>query len=167
MGNGLPLVSSELLGFAVAWLVQSTVLLTLGLVAGGLLRRSGPAVQSCVYRTTLTAVLVCPLASAALGIAGLDGFSLRLPATTSQALVLPVLPAAPEAIDMTVQSNVPTRAPHEAASPVISGPCHRRQPSAARPHPSRRLRRQCRFASRTPPSWRSAWRSGCWGRRSW
>ena len=33
------------------WLVQSTVLLTVGLLAGRLLRRRGPAVQSTLYRT--------------------------------------------------------------------------------------------------------------------
>ncbi len=138
MGNGLPLVSSELLSFALCWLVQSSVLLALGLLAGGLFRRSGPAVQSCVYRTTLAAVLVCPLASAALGIAGLDGFSLRLPATTSQTLVVPVSPAAPEAIDMTVQTNAPSRAPREAASPVFSAPMPQAatERSAPAPEPS-------------------------------
>ena len=120
MGNGVPVVSSELLGFALSWLVQSSVLLTLGLLAGGLLRRSGPAVHSCVYRTTLAAVLICPFASAALGIAGLDGFSLRLPARTSQALAEPVASGASEAIGMIVQPIAPARAPREAASPVIS-----------------------------------------------
>ena len=35
--------------------------------------------QSGVYRTTLAAVLICPVASAALSAAGFDGLSLRLP----------------------------------------------------------------------------------------
>ena len=85
MLTGLAALARELSGFGLTWMVQSSVLLTLGIVAGRLLRRSGPAVQSGVYRTTLAAVLVCPFASAALGIAGFDGFSLRLPRTGTQA----------------------------------------------------------------------------------
>ena len=116
-------LSRELSGFGLTWLVQSSVLLTLGLLAGWLFRRSGPAMQSCVYRTTLAAVLVCPFASAALGIAGFDGFSLRLPATTSQGPTLPVasvLSAAPEAIDVAIRSNSPVLRPREEASPAIT-----------------------------------------------
>ncbi len=76
---GLEAVLGQLAGFGLTWLVQSSVLLALGLAAGRVLRRSGPAVQSGVYRTTLLAVVVCPFASAVLGAAGFDGLSLRLP----------------------------------------------------------------------------------------
>jgi beta-lactamase regulating signal transducer with metallopeptidase domain len=119
----------ELSGFGLTWLVQSSVLLTLGLLAGWLFRRSGPAMQSCVYRTTLAAVLVCPFASAVLGIAGFAGFSWRLPAPISQAPTVPVAPfaaATPETFDMAAHSNTPNRAPRETASVVISTPM--RQP---------------------------------------
>ena len=74
----------QLAGFGLTWLVQSSVLLAFGLVAGRVFRRSGPAVQSGVYRTTLLAVVICPFASAALGAAGFDGFSLALPAQTNK-----------------------------------------------------------------------------------
>jgi beta-lactamase regulating signal transducer with metallopeptidase domain/protocatechuate 3,4-dioxygenase beta subunit len=66
-------------GLALTWLVQSTALLVVGLLAGRLVRRSGPAVQSAVYRTTLTAVLVCPIASVLSTAMGFDGLNLRLP----------------------------------------------------------------------------------------
>ncbi len=49
--------------FGLTWLCQSSALLALGLVAGRVLRGRGPAVQSAVYRTTLGAVLVCPVAA--------------------------------------------------------------------------------------------------------
>ena len=77
--NGLDAVLGQFAGFGLTWLVQSSVLLAFGLVAGRVLRRSGPAVQSGVYRTTLLAVVVCPFASAVLAAAGCDGLSLRLP----------------------------------------------------------------------------------------
>ncbi|APW63706.1 carboxypeptidase regulatory-like domain-containing protein [Paludisphaera borealis] len=80
MGYDLAIVTTPVAVFGLNWLVQSSVLLALGLAAGRLARGRGPALQSAVYRTTLAAVLVCPIASALLGAAGFDGFSLRLPA---------------------------------------------------------------------------------------
>ena len=74
---GAPTIAAE---FGLTWLCQSSALLALGLLAGRLLRRSGPAVQSAAYRTTLAAVLVCPIASALLARAGFNGVGLRLPA---------------------------------------------------------------------------------------
>ena len=61
------------------WLVQSTALLAIGLLVGRSSRRWGPAVQSAVYRTTLGAVLLCPIASIALAAMGFSGLVLRLP----------------------------------------------------------------------------------------
>jgi len=66
--------------FAVNWLLQSTLLITLGLLAGALLRKRGSAAQSVVYRTTLVAVLICPLATWLLAQSGVSGWSLELPA---------------------------------------------------------------------------------------
>ncbi len=54
---------TSLAGVGLTWLVQSTALLALGLLAGRLVKTAGAAVQSAVYRTTLAAVLVCPVAS--------------------------------------------------------------------------------------------------------
>lgn len=45
---------------------------------GRFLKRSGPAVQSADYRTTLATVLLCPIGSALLARAGFDGLTLRL-----------------------------------------------------------------------------------------
>src|SRR5438270_14093447 len=71
--------------FLLTWLVQSTVLLALGLVAGRVLRRWGPAVQSTLYRTTLAAVLLCPIASMAMTALGFSGLAIRLPGSTEDA----------------------------------------------------------------------------------
>ena len=92
-------IMRDLSGFGLTWLVQSSILLALGLLAGRLLRRSGPAVQSGVYRTTLAAVLICPFASVALSAAGFDGLSLRLasPATS---------PRAPELVSQAVANDI-------------------------------------------------------------
>src|SRR5580693_8178733 len=61
------------------WLIQSTVLLTVGLLAGRFLKGRGPAVQSALYRTILVAVLVCPIASTAIAAMGFPGLVIRIP----------------------------------------------------------------------------------------
>jgi beta-lactamase regulating signal transducer with metallopeptidase domain len=61
------------------WLIQSTVLLTVGLLAGRFLMARGPAVQSALYRTILVAVLVCPIASMAIVAMGFPGLVIRVP----------------------------------------------------------------------------------------
>ena len=68
-------------GLALTWLIQSTVLLALGLLAGRLLRRRGPAVQSALYRTTLGAVILCPAASVFMAAMGINGLLFRMPAS--------------------------------------------------------------------------------------
>jgi hypothetical protein len=65
--------------FAVKWLLQSTLLLAAGLTAAGILRRRGSAIESAVCRTTLAAVLVCPLVSWGLWRAGVSGWPVELP----------------------------------------------------------------------------------------
>jgi hypothetical protein len=67
-------------GLVLAWLIQSTVLLVAGLLAGHLLRKWGPAVQSALYRTTLCAVILCPVASVSMAALGVSGLLIRLPA---------------------------------------------------------------------------------------
>ena len=71
MGGLSPDGSMAAAELALTCVIQSTVLLVVGLLAGRLLRQSGPAVQSTVYRTTLAAVLLCP--SASMLLAALDG----------------------------------------------------------------------------------------------
>lgn len=73
MSQDPAMLALTLAGFGMSWIVQSSVLLGLGLAVGYLLRRSGPAVQSGVYRTTLAAVLVCPVAARVLASTGVDG----------------------------------------------------------------------------------------------
>ncbi|WP_146446526.1 M56 family metallopeptidase [Botrimarina colliarenosi] len=69
----------------VNWLLQSTLLITAGLALGHALRKRGSAVQSAVYRTTLIAVIACPLATWMLSLAGVRGWSVELPALVAQA----------------------------------------------------------------------------------
>ncbi len=64
---------------ALTWAIQSTVLLTVGLLAGRSLKGRGPAVQSALYRTVLVAVLVCPIASMAIAAMGFPGLVIRVP----------------------------------------------------------------------------------------
>src|SRR4029079_864891 len=67
------------LGLAVNLLIQSTLLIAGGLAVGYVLRARGSAVQSAVYRTTLIAALVCPLATFTLSCLGVSGWSLTMP----------------------------------------------------------------------------------------
>lgn len=65
--------------FAANWLLQSSLLILAGLFIGWFIKRRGSAVQSVVYRTTLLAVLICPLATWGLSLGGVSGWSLDLP----------------------------------------------------------------------------------------
>ena len=77
MGHGLASITTAWAGLALTWFVQSSVLLAFGLVLGRLFKQYGPAVQSVLYRTTLLAVMVCPLASGLLARAGFEGLVIR------------------------------------------------------------------------------------------
>ena len=65
------------------WLVQSSVLLAVGLLAGRLLRRRGPAVQSTLYRTILVAVFLTPVASMAIAAMGFPGLVIWVPSAAA------------------------------------------------------------------------------------
>jgi beta-lactamase regulating signal transducer with metallopeptidase domain/uncharacterized GH25 family protein len=67
-------------GFACNWLLQSTLVIAAGLACAGLVRRRGSALQSAIYRTTLVAALVCPLATSLLALSGVSGWSIEMPA---------------------------------------------------------------------------------------
>ncbi len=64
--------------FAVNWLVQSTLLIVGGLLLARSLQRQGSAAQSLIYRTTLAAVLLCPIVTWGLGHMGVSGWSIAL-----------------------------------------------------------------------------------------
>src|SRR5882757_854446 len=88
-------VGRTAMGLAVNWLIQSTLLIAGGLTVGYLLRRRGSAVQSAVYRTTLVAALVCPLATWGLSLFGVSGWSLQMPTAYSAVpAIVPTLQAA-------------------------------------------------------------------------
>ncbi|HTU26000.1 MAG TPA: M56 family metallopeptidase, partial [Pirellulales bacterium] len=71
--------AAALIQFAVNWLLQSALLIAAGLAVGQLVAGRGSAAQSAVYRTTLAAVLVCPLVSWLLAATGANGWSLTMP----------------------------------------------------------------------------------------
>jgi len=71
----------SIVAFGLNWFLQSTILISAGLFAGWLLRARGSAFQSAVYRTTLLAVLLAPIASLSMDLLGLEGWSLKLPPT--------------------------------------------------------------------------------------
>jgi beta-lactamase regulating signal transducer with metallopeptidase domain len=79
-GVTLPLLDAvaRVAGLGLNWLVQSSLLLAVGLSAGWLLRRRGPVAQSLICRTTLAAVLICPVISWALAQAGVGGWSISV-----------------------------------------------------------------------------------------
>jgi beta-lactamase regulating signal transducer with metallopeptidase domain len=72
-------LAADAVGFAFNWLLQSTVLIVAGVVVGRLLWRRGSATQSVVYRTTLVAVLVCPMATWTISQCGVSGWSVAMP----------------------------------------------------------------------------------------
>ncbi len=102
--------------FAVNWLLQSTLLIAAGLTTGRLLRRRGAALESAVCRTTLVAVLICPIATWGLSTAGMSGWSVELPDHWTHQPVEPMLieSQAPVALSGYAQ---PANAPMEFAEP--------------------------------------------------
>ncbi len=65
-------------------LIQSTVLISIGLTAAFLLRRHGSAVQSAIYRATLVCILACPIAGLVISQVGLPAWTIQLPETSRQ-----------------------------------------------------------------------------------
>ena len=72
-------MATALAGFGLTWLVQSSVLLALGLLAGRLLQEIGPGGPVGRLPDDAGGRSVCPVASAALSAAGFDGLTFRLP----------------------------------------------------------------------------------------
>lgn len=70
--------------FALNWLLQSSLLIVVGLVIGKLFSQWGSAIQSAVYRTTMVAVLICPIATLCLSQTGVTGWSVELPGNWGQ-----------------------------------------------------------------------------------
>jgi beta-lactamase regulating signal transducer with metallopeptidase domain len=88
-GIGLSLAEPcrGLLEMGVALLLQSTLLLLMGFLAGGLLRRQGPAVQSLIYRATLVGVVGGALLAGALAPFVLPLWRISLPPPWGEASV--------------------------------------------------------------------------------
>lgn len=94
---------------AFSLLLQSTLLITLGLLGARILRSRGSAVQSVIYRATLVAVLLCPGASLLLWGAGVDGLALTLPASAPATHEVAGPPVIASADDMHQSEAVPGR----------------------------------------------------------
>ena len=77
-GSILHQISHQAATFAVNLLVQTTLVLAIGLCAAWAFRQRGVALQSCVLRMTLVAALFCPLASWLLYAAGFSGLRIEL-----------------------------------------------------------------------------------------
>ena len=136
-------------GLVLTWLIQSTVLLAAGLLAGRILRKQGPAVQSALYRTTLGAVILCPFASVSMAAMGFGGLLIRLPISSENVgngvvrgpLQQPTPPttAVILAAEPTGQTPVPSLEPKTAIEPTMET-THERAivadvPSPRRPDP--------------------------------
>ena len=65
--------------FVLHWVIQSSLLILVGLVAARLLRKRGAAFQSAIYRTTLMAACVCPFATWGLSQTEFSGWAFRFP----------------------------------------------------------------------------------------
>jgi len=72
-------ISQMAVYFTVYWLVQSALLIAAGLIAGGMLRGKGTAMQSAIYRVTLAAAILCPAVSLLFQTAGIHVIALNLP----------------------------------------------------------------------------------------
>lgn len=132
--------------FATNWLIQSTLLIAFGILLAKLLQNRGAAVQSLVYRTTLAAVLICPVTTWALSCVGVSGWSISIEpgftyerATTAQVDLAPLItesePAAQvtsEARDLVAQTNaMPPLAMEQPASFAAAPATGAQNPSAA------------------------------------
>jgi beta-lactamase regulating signal transducer with metallopeptidase domain len=71
-------VAFSTIEFCLNWLLQSSLLIGGGMVVGRILRKRGSAVESVVYRTTLVAVILCPLATWSLSSTGISGWSIEI-----------------------------------------------------------------------------------------
>ncbi len=67
-----------LIGLAIDFSVQSTLLIAVGLILAWLVGRSGAAVQSTVYRATLVSVIACSTLTVGLELIGVQGLNLDL-----------------------------------------------------------------------------------------
>ncbi|MEX2139106.1 MAG: M56 family metallopeptidase [Pirellulales bacterium] len=93
--------------FAANVLLQTTLILAAGLLAGQLCKSGGAALQSLVYRTTLLAVLLCPLLAYGLATAGIDRLALNID---------PYLQ--PERIDLQIAANASVKSEALNLSPI-------------------------------------------------
>lgn len=156
-GVTLPLLDAvaRVAGLGLNWLVQSSLLLAVGLSAGWLLRRRGAAVQSVVYRTTLAAVLICPAVSWALARAGVGGWP--VPVVAAWTVSHGSVPVRIEPVDLAgggqpggrpIDLSPPPVVSPEAAAPVS----HHQSASATAPAFSRQAGSDTQFAQAMPRS---------------
>ena len=116
--------ASVLVSFATNWLLQSTLLIVAGLAIALLSHRRGSALQSAIYRTTLATVIICPLASGLLALAGGSGWSLPMPAawTYEESSAPLVTKAEPAGTTVIVRPQTPERSEGESMPPQAMRP---------------------------------------------
>ncbi len=101
-------VARVIAGFALTWLVQSTLIILTGLTLAWVLSRWGAAAQSIVYRATLAAIVLCPFFSWFLAASGVTGYSLTLPQTWNRPVPNGITVLAPPiAASSLIQSTFP------------------------------------------------------------
>ncbi len=107
-GGGLELAAG-LTELALHWLVQSTLVIAVGLAVAALLRKRTPALRSVVYQTTLLTALACPAAACLLSTAGLTFIAIELPSARYERLE--IVPAPPEPVEVVPQPVSPPSEP--------------------------------------------------------
>jgi beta-lactamase regulating signal transducer with metallopeptidase domain/protocatechuate 3,4-dioxygenase beta subunit len=93
---------------ATSWFLQSTVIIAVALVAARLVAHRGPALRSAIYRATLVAVLVSPLATWLISSLGLTAAISWLPTfhlAVVQAAPLPAAAPEPPALATVLDSH--------------------------------------------------------------
>lgn len=117
--------ASAVAAFAANWLLQSTLLIAAGLFIAYLARRRGAALLSAIYRTTLAAAVVCPLATFCLSLNGVSGWSLPMPAAWQYEELPAVASAELDGVIETAQidfseEEAPPKSPVEQASRLLA-----------------------------------------------
>ena len=121
--------------FLLHWVIQSSLLILVGLVAARLLRKRGAAFQSAIYRTTLMAACVCPFATWGLSQTEFSGWAFRFPDAEMNERVTQLQPK-PVVVSETIPSDAliePPTKPSEAQTETALDPLDSQTEAALNP----------------------------------
>ena len=127
--------SLTVLSVLLHWVLQSSLLILIGLLAARLLRKRGAAIQSAIYRTTLIAALICPLATWGLSQTEFSGWAFRFPDAEINELVTQLQPK-PVVVSETIPSDAliePPTKPSEAQTETALDPLDSQTEAALNP----------------------------------